>query len=126
MKSVPIPFQTTEWAKIPVTEHAGETGVAFWRTQQYGGLRIRMVEYSANYKADHWCALGHILLCLKGTLITELDNGTKFTLTEGMSYQVSDNLSRHRSITKEGATLFIVDGDFLKTSTNGTRVLGLF
>ena len=108
-----IPFEATDWSILPVEEYPGETGKAFWRTLRYGGLRIRLVEYSANYKADHWCTLGHILYCVSGELITELDNGTQVTLKSNMSYHVSDGMSRHRSVTAGGAKLFIIDGDFL-------------
>jgi hypothetical protein len=104
-----IPFGTTDWAAVERTEHPGERGVASWRTQQFGALRVRMVEYSAGYLADHWCSKGHILLCLRGELRTELADGRVFTLTPGMSYQVADGAEPHRSATEGGATLFIVD-----------------
>jgi hypothetical protein len=109
-----IPFQTTTWKDLPKTTHAGETGIATWQTKVYGDLRIRLVHYSANYKADHWCTLGHILYCLEGEMTTELQNGNTVVLSAGMSYEVSDNLSSHRSSTVKGATLFIVDGGFLR------------
>jgi hypothetical protein len=108
-----IPFQITDWDNIPVTEHAGETGIALWKTLQLGNLRIRMVEYSANYKADHWCQLGHVIFCVEGEMRTELSGGQEYTLTKGMSYQVSDNLSSHRTSSENGVKLFIIDGDFL-------------
>lgn len=111
--STPIPFQTIDWLQIPATDHPGEIGTARWRTQQYGDLRIRMVEYSPGYKADHWCQKGHILFCLEGELITELQDGSEYVLRKGMSYHVSDDKSSHRSYTASGATLFIVDGGFL-------------
>lgn len=104
-----IPFGTTDWATIPQTEHTGTTGVAYWRTQQFDAIRVRMVEYTANYLADHWCKKGHILLCLEGQLTTELEDGRTFTLMPGMSYQVADNAEAHRSFTEHGAKLFIVD-----------------
>jgi hypothetical protein len=104
-----IPFGTTDWSVIPKTTHQGETGVAYWRTQQFDEVRVRMVEYSAGYLADHWCKKGHILLCLSGELHTELDDGRTFILTAGISYQVADNAEAHRSSTATGATLFIVD-----------------
>jgi quercetin dioxygenase-like cupin family protein len=107
-------FHTTDWSGITATEHAGETGMALWRTLKFGDLRIRQVEYSAGYKADHWCALGHILFCLEGELLTELQDGRQFMLRAGMSYQVSDDVSSHRSSTATGAKLFIIDGGFLK------------
>src|SRR5688500_10850614 len=98
-----IPFEITDWNTIPVTIHLGETGKAFYRTLQYGGLRIRRVEYSSNYKANHWCSRGHILYCLEGEVVSELSDGRTFTLKTGMSYQVSDDASSHRSTSKYGA-----------------------
>lgn len=104
-----IPFGITDWNKVEATEHAGETGMAYWRTCQFGALRVRMVEYTAGYLADHWCNKGHILLCLEGELHTELDDGRHFVMTPGMSYQVADAAEAHRSSTATGARLFIVD-----------------
>ncbi|MBE9524593.1 MAG: DHCW motif cupin fold protein [Chloroflexi bacterium] len=114
MRDQNIAFQTIDWAKIPKTEHKGETGVAYWQTLQFQGLRIRIVEYSAGYLADHWCEKGHIVHCLEGDVVNEQKNGTKSILTKGMSYVVSDNLSSHRSYTENGVKLIIIDGDFLK------------
>ena len=104
-----IPFGTTDWSSVEPSEHAGESGIARWRTRQFGTVRVRMVEYSAGYSADHWCRKGHILLCLAGDLETELSDGRRFRLTPGMSYQVADNAEPHRSRSQSGATLFIVD-----------------
>ena len=109
MKLSNIPFGTTDWSALEPTEHQGLTGVAYWRTQQFDTIRVRMVEYSANYLADHWCQKGHILLCLSGELHTELQDGRQFTLKPGMSYQVADNAEPHRSTAPQGATLFVVD-----------------
>ncbi len=104
-----IPFGTTDWETIPRSEHAGETGKAFWRTQQFGAIRVRRVEYTPGYLADHWCEKGHILMCLEGELHTELKDGRVFVLKPGMSYQVADGAEPHRSYTAGGASLFIVD-----------------
>lgn len=109
-----IPFQSIDWTKIEKVEYKGETGVAHWQTIQLPGMRIRLVEYSANYLADHWCEKGHIVHCLEGEFISELKAGEKITLTKGESYVVSDDLSSHRSSSKNGVKLIIVDGDFLK------------
>jgi hypothetical protein len=109
MQMADIPFGTTDWSTIEATEHAGETGTARWRTRQFGTVRVRMVEYSAGYRADHWCEKGHILLCLAGQLETELADGRRFHLGPGMSYQVADHAEAHRSSSPSGATLFIVD-----------------
>ncbi|OZI37015.1 hypothetical protein CAL29_00815 [Bordetella genomosp. 10] len=104
-----IPFGTTDWSAIEPTRHAGDTGHALWRTRQFGDIRVRMVEYTPGYLADHWCSKGHILLCLEGQLDTELEDGRRFTLLPGMSYQVADQAEAHRSSTGIGARLFIVD-----------------
>lgn len=109
MKMNNIPFGTTDWSAVPRERHSAETGDAFWRTRQFGDLRVRMVEYTPGYVADHWCEKGHILLCLEGELITELADGRQFTLTPGMSYQVADQAEAHRSTSPRGATLFVVD-----------------
>jgi quercetin dioxygenase-like cupin family protein len=109
MKMEQIPFGTTDWSAVVPTEHPGEVGVALWRTQTFGGIRVRMVEYTPGYKADHWCTKGHVLLCLEGELETELEDGRRFTLKPGMSYQVADGAEPHRSQTATGARLFIVD-----------------
>ena len=104
-----IPFGTTDWSSIQPTQHRGERGVAHWRTRNFGAIRVRMVEYSPGYLADHWCAKGHVILCMEGELRTELKDGRVFTLRPGMSYQVADNAEPHRSSTEIGAKLFIVD-----------------
>lgn len=104
-----LPFGTTDWSEIVASEHKGESGVAYWRTQQFGEIRVRMVEYSAGYVADHWCSKGHILLCLEGELHTELQDGRTFVLRPAMSYQVADSAEPHRSSTQKGAKLFVVD-----------------
>ncbi len=109
-----IPFQTIDWTKIPKTEHKGDTGIAYWQTMQFEGLRLRIVEYSKGYLADHWCAKGHIVHCLEGDFVSELNDGEKFILTKGMTYVVTDELSSHRSSTENGVKVLIIDGDFLK------------
>jgi hypothetical protein len=109
MKLEDIPFAITDWSQIHETEHEGECGTAYWRTQHFGAVRVRMVRYSADYLADHWCNKGHILLCLSGQLDTELRDGRTFTLTPGVSYHVADNTEPHRSRSTVGATIFIVD-----------------
>lgn len=94
---------------MPGEAHPGEQGTATWRTRQFGEVRVRMVDYSPGYLADHWCTKGHILLCLAGELTTELEDGREFVLAPGTSYQVADGDAAHRSSTAVGATLFIVD-----------------
>jgi len=113
-----IPFQTINWNEIEKTIHNGTTGTAFWQTVQFQGLRVRVVEYSKGYLADHWCQKGHIVYCLEGEFTTELEHGDHFQLKTGMGYIVSDELSSHRSITESGVKLLIIDGDFLKSGND--------
>jgi quercetin dioxygenase-like cupin family protein len=109
MQLTKIPFGITDWAKIPSERKNGETGWADWKVCQFGDVRVRMLQYSPGYKADHWCLKGHILFCLEGELFTELKDGRKFVLLPGMSYHVADGAEPHRSYTKDGARLFVVD-----------------
>ena len=109
MKMHNIPFGITNWLSIERTEHKGETGRAYWRTQHFDDIRVRLVEYTAGYRADHWCTKGHVLFCIEGELHTELKDGRKFVLKPGMSYQVADDAEPHRSFTTTGAKLFVVD-----------------
>ncbi len=114
MSNINIPFQTINWSDIPKIEHKGETGIAYWQTTQFEGLRIRIVEYSKGYVADHWCQKGHIVHCLEGDFVSELKDGNRFILQKGMTYVVSDELSSHRSVAENGVKLLIIDGDFLQ------------
>ena len=109
MQIFDIPFGVTDWSLLERTAHPGETGTAYWRTCHFGGIRIRMVEYTPGYLSGHWCEKGHVVLCLSGELSTELKNGRRVLLRPGMSYQVADGAEPHRSRTAVGATLFIVD-----------------
>ena len=108
-----IAFGITDWTKIEPTRHAGTRGEALWRTRAFGPpanpIRVRMVEYSPGYVADHWCEKGHVLLVLEGELETTLADGRVFVLKPGMSYQVADGAEPHMSRTVTGAKLFIVD-----------------
>jgi quercetin dioxygenase-like cupin family protein len=104
-----IPFSTTDWSEIEAVEYPGETGVAIWKTMYVNNVRIRLVKYSAGYEADHWCSKGHIIYCVEGEMITELQDGRKMPLRTGMMYTVGDNCEAHKSTSVEGCTLFIVD-----------------
>jgi quercetin dioxygenase-like cupin family protein len=109
MQMTDISFGTTDWSTVEPMQHPGDVGFAQWRTRQFGNIRVRMVEYSPGYVANHWCSKGHILFCIEGELRTELEDGRQFVLKPGMSYQVADNAEPHRSSTERGARLFIVD-----------------
>ena len=104
-----FPFQTLDWSSVPKEEHKGITGTAYWQVFMMNTVRVRMVEYSPNYLADHWCNKGHIILCMEGEMETELQDGRKFLLSKGMTYHVGDNNEPHRSFSQNGCILFIVD-----------------
>jgi quercetin dioxygenase-like cupin family protein len=104
-----LPFEATDWSAVKSERHNGEKGYAEWKVKQYGDLRVRVVEYSPGYKADHWCSKGHILYCIEGSMTTRLKDGRIIELRKGMSYQVEDDNYPHSSDTDGGAKLFIVD-----------------
>jgi quercetin dioxygenase-like cupin family protein len=104
-----IPFTLMDWDTVPVERHNGETGHAEWKVIHIGSIRIRRVEYSPGYRADHWCDKGHVIFCIDGEMTTELKDGQTFILKKGMSYHVGDNADSHCSSTMTGASLFIVD-----------------
>jgi len=104
-----IPFTVVDWKQVEPTVHEGETGLALWHTRQFGDVRVRLMRYVPGYAADHWCAKGHVMFCIEGSLTTELEDGRTFVLEPGSSYQVADGAERHRSSTTTGATLFCVD-----------------
>lgn len=108
-----IPFQNIKWDLIEKVEYPGLSGTSYWQTLQFGNIWVRTVTYSARYLADHWCNKGHIVHCLEGSFISELNSGEKIELTKGQSYIVSDDASNHRSYSEKGAILLIIDGSFL-------------
>jgi hypothetical protein len=109
MHIAPFPFQALDWSGIEKEPHKGETGTAYWRTIFVGNIRVRMVEYSAGYLADHWCSKGHVIFCYEGEMRTELEDGRMFDLKQGMTYLVGDDCEAHRTSTEGGCKLFIVD-----------------
>jgi quercetin dioxygenase-like cupin family protein len=109
MKIASFSFQTLDWSLVPRAEHKGETGIAYWQVQMVNEIRVRLVEYSPGYKADHWCSKGHILYCLEGEMNTTLEDGRIFKLSKGMCYFVGDNNEAHQSSTEKGCRLFMVD-----------------
>ncbi len=103
-------FLAVDWPNLPETVHAGATGTAIWRTLQIGAMRVRRVDYSIGYVADHWCDRGHVLFVISGEIINELRDGRRNILAAGQGYIVSSNGdAAHRSLAPGGASLFIVD-----------------
>ena len=109
MKIAGVPFATTDWAALPASETGGERGSAATRMIELGNLRLRMVEYSPGYRADHWCPRGHVVLVLAGALSVLLKDGRRFESAAGQSFQVADDDGFHLVESAGGATVFIVD-----------------
>lgn len=104
-----IPFETFDLQNIEPEEHKGVNGKAFWKTVKKGNVRIRIVEYTPGYLADHWCEKGHAIYVLEGEFESELQDGRKYKLSKGMCYLVADNTDLHRSYSEKGVKLLIVD-----------------
>lgn len=110
MKITDVPFRVTDWGKVSKSEFRGESGTSFWRVFEAGNIRARMVEYSKDFKSDHWCPRGHVLLVLEGELVIRLKDGAEHRLTAGTSFQAADdNDNPHLAYTHQGAKVFIVD-----------------
>jgi len=110
MKIEEVPFSTLDWEKSAAEEHPGENGISHWRTLETGNLRVRVVEYSPDFRSDHWCARGHVLLVLEGELEIRLKDGRSFKLCPGTGFQVADDEANpHLALTEKGAKVFIVD-----------------
>ncbi|HEX8332246.1 MAG TPA: DHCW motif cupin fold protein [Segetibacter sp.] len=109
MNLSPFPFSTTDWSIVEPVIYTGITGIATWKTIYKDDIRIRLVEYSEGYVADHWCSKGHIIFCIDGEMETQLEDGRKYKMSKGMMYTVGDNADAHRTSTTTGCTLFIVD-----------------
>lgn len=109
MKFSGFPFSITDFNTVPPEIHQGITGFAEWRILHRDDVRIRLVTYSPEYLADHWCSKGHIIFCVEGEMETELENGQKHFLKQGQLYTVGDQSDAHRSYSKQGCKIFIVD-----------------
>ena len=104
------PVGITDWSKVPASVHPGEKGNATMRVRQVGDIQLRLVDYSPQYVADHWCHKGHIVFVVAGRLVIEHQHGFKYDLTPGKSYHVADGDGPpHRVLSEDGATIFIVD-----------------
>ena len=74
-KITDIPFQVHNIETLVPEEHSGLTGKAYWKTVKQGNVRMRIVEYTPGYLADHWCDKGHAVFVLDGELESELKDG---------------------------------------------------
>jgi quercetin dioxygenase-like cupin family protein len=110
MKLVDFPIAAINWASVAAVTQVGETGTATTRTRKLGEVQLRLIDYGAGYKADHWCSKGHILHVLAGHLIIEYENQSQTTLSPGTTWHAADGaLPAHRVLSKSGASVLIVD-----------------
>jgi hypothetical protein len=110
MKLENVGLGAVDWSQVPAVVQAGETGAATARTRALGDIQVRLVEYGPGYRADHWCAKGHIVHVVAGDLVIEHRDGIRFALRPGMSWHAPDDAGPpHRVLCDRGATVFIVD-----------------
>ena len=110
MKMPEIAYQSIDWSKVEPTTHNGAPGTATWRVVETGNLRIRVVEYTPGYIADHWCERGHVVFVLQGEVINEIKDGRRPVIKAGESFVLGDGAdTAHRWSTPQGARVFIVD-----------------
>ena len=103
---LPLSF---DWDSIPTQKIDGETGFCTIKTKTLGEIKIRHIEYSANYSADHWCDKGHIVFIIDGELKIEHKDNSIHTLQGGMTYLIGDNTLAHQAKSKLGAKALIID-----------------
>lgn len=103
---LPLSF---DWKNIPGEKINGENGFAMIKTQTLGSIKIRYVEYSTNYIADHWCDKGHIVYIIQGELMIEHKDNSIHSLISGMSYLIGDNTLSHKVKSTTGAKILIID-----------------
>jgi len=110
MKLANIPTGVADWMTLPPSSQPGQSGNATVRTRQLGDIQVRLIHYSADYVADHWCTKGHIVFVVSGEVLIEHQCGRTFSLKQGMTYHVSDqDGDGHRLSSEAGASLFIVE-----------------
>ena len=110
MKLDDLPAGITDWSDVTASVYPSQSGTATMRTRQFGDIQLRLVDYSSNYVADHWCHKGHIVFVVAGQLTIEHQQSETYKLTPGTTYHVADDEGPpHRVLSKTGATIFIVD-----------------
>lgn len=110
MQIISEPYSVIDWDNIPIEKQPGEKGFAWSRTFKAENIRIVLVEYSPDFKADHWCCRGHVLHLLDGEMSIELKDGSMISLIKGMSCCLSDHNSiAHKPFTGKGALLLVID-----------------
>ena len=77
MKIPTLPFTLTDWSSVEPVRYPGETGYAEWRTLEVGDIRIRVVEYSPGYLADHWCDRGPYFVCFGRSVDQRVEGRTE-------------------------------------------------
>ena len=105
-----MPVTVTEWGSVAPEEHSGAAGSAKWHSVIAGITRLRMVEYSAGFEADHWCDRGHIILVLEGELLVKFKRGGESLVKAGSSIALGDDSANpHKALSAGGAKVFVVD-----------------
>jgi hypothetical protein len=110
MKLANFPIGAINWSTVPAVVQPGETGTAEVQTCNLGDITLRIVAYGPGFKADHWCAKGHMAYVISGSLVIEYEDQTRTALSAGMIWHSPDDANPpHRVLCEAGAAVFIVD-----------------
>jgi hypothetical protein len=104
-----LPLEATDWGSVEEERQPGATGHAISKTRSYADVRVRFIEYTPGYLADHWCSKAHVIYCIAGEISIELDNGHRLNVRKGMSLATEQDGTRHRLSSDIGAVIFVVD-----------------
>ncbi len=110
MATEPAPLTVQDWDDVPASETPGDHGVMLSRVAEAAGRKLRVVELSPGYLANHWCEKGHAAYVLYGELTLERQGGERVVLRRGQGFAVGDGPPAHRARAgRKGARLFLVD-----------------
>jgi hypothetical protein len=104
-----VPFQAIAWDALAATSHPGEAGTATMREVEVGPLRLRCIDYSAGYRSDHYCELGHVAFVVEGEIEILMHGRAPSRLVAGASFAVGSHMEPHSVVSPRGAKLFVVD-----------------
>ena len=110
MKLNDVSYSLIDWQNVESTEVKGITGHAFWKTKKFNDLRIRIIEKSPGYRADHYCKKGHVIYVIDGEMVIDFENGEKFSVSAGQTVFLGDDPEfGHSTFTENGIKYFIID-----------------
>ena len=110
MKIIDCGSLSTDWSSLVSESVEGLSGNSRSKSIKYGNIRMRTMEYSPGFEADHWCPRGHIIFVLEGEITIKLKDETEQKISKGMSFICGDNETNpHMVYSKKGAFVIIID-----------------